>query len=203
MVTKREKQRQARDSQRYRDKIKILREFGFINIDLRKNISLDAKELINELLTEHAVIVKHKNDYVKRKVSDKTKITWQEQGLIASAKYLIIPKKGYSKISVRGGKLTRSDVTETHNKPVIKKEVNYALKGDSLNTKLKKLFKAHQSRKDNSTFMIRIGNHSPFMTRFKSLTQLTHYLTQWIPTGGKWTKEQLINMMSIVSETAL
>lgn len=177
----------------FRQNVKTLKKFGFIDYDLRKPLSPYKQKKLKNLISEHNHIIAVPQDFVKRKVSKETKAVWHDKGYDTNSKYLIIPKNGYDKIHVTKDKIKRRNYD--------KSETVFAYEGVNLYNKLHQL--ENIKLKQYEYITVKIGKNAMFNTRFYSTSALMHYLSQWQPHDpkNKDMKDDLISQMSIVRFT--
>ncbi len=172
----------------FQNAVKTLKQFGFVDYDLRKNLTKSQHNRVTKLINEHSDIIRHPEEYVKRNVSKKTKQNWEAQGFPANKKYLIIPKQGYENIHVEQDRMIRRNFN--------KREVTYAATGKNLHDQLEKVTK--RALRPHEYITIRIGDSSPFNTRFDSMKDLLNYISKWEPKDKGVVKSDVIKQFNVV-----
>jgi len=182
----------------FRNSLKQLKQWGFIDWDLRRKLDPIQIDYADELYKEYKYILNRPEKYVKRRVSQKTRDIWEQHGYATNNKYLILPTNGYTSIHVSSEQIIRKreDIDQGTGEVMVKREKIYPDVGIDLYNKIMHTFSLPLETGERVT--LKIGKNAPFSQSYDSAEKLLNYVTNWIPKDKDVDKADLIAQMSTV-----
>lgn len=183
----------------YLDKARLLKKAGFVDYDLRRNLTQAQKGVITKAWNKNSAVITHADNFVSRKVAPKTADKMKRDGYTVNKKgRVFVQLEGYEKVQIKShAKTGGRDITvirATGNK----KSVTKVLVGKELVDALENF--DDKKLKKNQFVTIRIGDNAAFKQSYKGKALLMNYIKNSFNPKDKGTdKDYLISQMSIVT----
>lgn len=146
-------------------------------------------------MQEYAHYIKRPEDFVVRKVSEKTASTMKKSGIKATAtNRAVIPKKGFDAVHIKGDKLTYEGRTKSGTKVT---ETVSLIGSPNFEAHIKHLSKKKLKR--NQALTVKIGENSTLNRSFQNIAELSQYVNNiQFKLGAGQTKGDILRQISIV-----
>lgn len=178
----------------YREVGKKLKDLGFIDYDLRRNLNNGQKSQITKLARQYSQLISNPKDFHVQAAPKGSREGLRTAGFtVNKGGKAIIPKYGYERVTLRPGHvyLERDG----------KREDIYLAGSRQFFDKLKNLNETKKKLGRNQMLTVQIGDNNAFSSRFRSYWELYQYLTKFQPKDEGEQRERIFARMSIVTIT--
>lgn len=175
----------------YKEKARLLKKAGLLNIDLRKTPTSSQKGTITKAFDKHKSLLSNLQDFTIRTVSRKTAKSIDTAALKIKTKSgkekLFIPTPHGEKVRIKKGRVNLD--TKNYHEEIYPG-------GWQFFDNAKKIFKKKLGK--NEYITVRIGENAAFNRTFKDINSLLFYMRDWSPKDAQESKQNLIGHISIV-----
>lgn len=178
----------------YKEVGKKLKDLGFVDYDLRKNLNSGQKSAITKLARQYSQLLSKPQEFHIQKAPKGTKAGLRTAGFtVNKGGKAVIPKYEYDKVSLRPGRvrLERDG----------KQEEIYLAGSRQFFDKLRNLNDTKSKLGRNQMLTVQIGDNNVFSNKFRTYWELYQYLTKFQPKDEGESRERLFARMSIVTIT--
>lgn len=176
----------------YKDSAKKLKELGFVDYDLRRNLNNGQKSQITKLTRQYSQLLSHPEQFSIQKAPKGTKTGLKTAGFsVNKAGNAIIPLYEFDSARLVKGRVEL--------KSAAKSETIYLAGSREFFDKLRHLNDTREKLKRNQMLTVQIGDNNSFSTRFRSYWELYQYLTKFQPKDEGESRERLFARMSVVT----
>jgi hypothetical protein len=176
----------------YKDVGKTLKDLGFIDYDLRRNLNSGQKSQITKLARQYSQLIRNPKDFHVQAAPKGTREGLRTAGFtVNKGGKVIVPKYEYERVTVRRGHVTLQKGG--------KREDIYLAGSKQFFDKLKNLNETKKKLARNQMLTVQIGDNNAFSSRFRSYWELYQYLTKFQPKDEGESREKLFARMSIVT----
>lgn len=184
----------------YKKSARALKRAGFIDYDLRHNLTTGQKSAVTRLLKQHGEIIKNPDNFIKRRVAPGAIKKLKGDGYTTTKKAVYLSKENFKEVHIKTEKKKKGgrEITITR-RSGNKKQTTKVYTNSELLAALER--EGNKDRPKNKFITVRIGDNGVFRRTFRNAGELMFYLREKFKPELKKgvTKESLISQMSFVS----